>query len=315
MATATQIRSIYQDELGRTPGQEEVAYWVSTGLDAAGVRANIGASQEAVNYRASRTIEREFDNPASPRTLAEDVVAIYQSELGRTPSADEIAYWTSQGLTREGIQSNVAASQEAQARRQQGVPLAALPNDERRRYIEEVYRTHLGRPADEEGLRYWYGTDLSGVDLINQMRHSAGLDSELYQDAAFAAFERMRAHREGQIESEREYRGTQIDSQRRLAGSLLDRQQDIGLRQVDRDFESRGLYHSSGRTDARGDVLTDIGLNRQTQELQFAQQRADVNRQAAIDLANLSRQRDEEEVAARQRLSNRSLEAYANAQQ
>lgn len=181
--------------------------------------------------------------------------------------------------------------------------------ESRRDYVKAIYEQQLGREADYEGLNYWIEQrNLQGNDLIRQMRESAGLDNTLFQDPAYAAFERQRMQQDGTIEADRLARLREIDAQRQLAGATYDRNLQIGLENVDDKAEARGMYRSGGRTKSRQELATAIANERGAAELQSSSQAADVNRAAAADRAELSRQRDEQEVATRNRLTQKSIQ-------
>lgn len=173
-------------------------------------------------------------------------------------------------------------------------------------YIRSIYRTDLGQTADDEGLNYWKDSGLGGIDLVKAMREAAGMSNELFADSAYTAFDRQRRHRELEIESDRLARTAALQRQRQVAGAEFDRQRDLGLSAIDREAESRGAYRTGGRLRKRGELVQRIAGERSRSELSSIDQEAELNRQAAAQVADLSRQRDEQEVAARRRLTQKS---------
>lgn len=174
-------------------------------------------------------------------------------------------------------------------------------------YVRQIYETEIGQPADQAGIDYWRGTGLDGDALVKAMRYSAGMDNTAYDDPAYSAFARTLRAKHATISADRDARLQTIRNQRALSTAGLDLRQEQGLQQVDNDAAARGMYSSGGRVEARQRLLQQIAQDRATQENDYTQQEADTVRQASNDIGSLSQQRDEEEVAARGRLTAQSI--------
>jgi hypothetical protein len=74
------------------------------------------------------------------------------------------------------------------------------------------------------------------------------------------------------------------------------------------------MFRSGGRLKKRTRLADSIAFERSSAENQFGQQANDLNRAASGELSDLSRKRDEEEIAARRRLTARTIEDNARAQ-
>ena len=182
---------------------------------------------------------------------------------------------------------------------------------ERKDYIETIYREELGRNADPDGLEYWANTDLQGDELVKKIREIAGLDNTLYEDPAYAVYMRNMRQREATIEADRKARAREIENQRVIANAGIDEQQRQGMRNINDSAEARGMYRSGGRISDRADLAKNLAVTRAQTELASTTQQNELNRTAASELASLSRGRDEQEVETRQRLTNQSIQEAA----
>lgn len=185
--------------------------------------------------------------------------------------------------------------------------------EDRRDYVRELYREILGREPDPGGLRYWAErrTDLTGDDLRKEMRNAAIVDNQLFADPAYAAFMRASNQQAGTIEADRLQAQRNLENQRRIDAARLDRQQEIGLQKVDDAAEARGMFRSGGRIEDRAELAKDIAFQRGEQEVDFTTRGQKIQRDAAQELAKLSRQRDEQEIATRNTLTQQSIQEAA----
>lgn len=176
-------------------------------------------------------------------------------------------------------------------------------------YIRQIYEADIGQPADEAGIQYWQKTGLKGDDLIKAMRYSAGMDTRAYDDPAYAAFARTLRNRTLSVQSDRDNRLQEIRRNRMLALANLSTQRDQALERDDRDAEARGMYQSGGRIAARARTAETFAGQEATTDLGYANQEQEVARTTSQTLADLSASRDEQEVAARGRLTQQSIAA------
>jgi hypothetical protein len=88
MALSTaQAASLYQNLLGRTPGQDEINYWVSTGKSADQVAADIRYSSEYTNKTAQPTTS------SAPSLAYNDINNIYNSR-NQQMTGQDYDYWS-----------------------------------------------------------------------------------------------------------------------------------------------------------------------------------------------------------------------------
>ncbi|HQU42470.1 MAG: TIGR03118 family protein [Planctomycetia bacterium 21-64-5] len=128
---ASVVATAFQDVLHRAADDSGLSYWtqqIAGGLPPSQFASDLTHSAE---FYATNVID-----PA------------YQTYLGRGADAAGVAYWTSQmqqGLTDQEIEANFIASPEFYAHA--GGTDAA--------WVNAMYQTVLGRPADSAGLNYW----------------------------------------------------------------------------------------------------------------------------------------------------------------
>jgi hypothetical protein len=98
-ANRAAVQSFYQEQLGRTPEAEGLAFWsnaLASGVSPADVRAEIARSQEGQNF------------------LTQAITSAYRSNLGRNPEQEGYQYWQSLGLadsmSAEDLQAAVRAA-------------------------------------------------------------------------------------------------------------------------------------------------------------------------------------------------------------
>jgi hypothetical protein len=97
---------------------------------------------------------------------AKEITAYYKSNLGRTPSPEEIKSWQNTGLSTLEIAANIRNSPEAQNR---------LQSQTSEEIIANIYQTQLGREAEAEGLANWVNVLQSGTsaaDIARQINQS-----------------------------------------------------------------------------------------------------------------------------------------------
>lgn len=176
-------------------------------------------------------------------------------------------------------------------------------------FIRSIYEGELGQPqgATQSGIDYWAGTGLTGIDLIKTMRYAAGLDNKAYDDPAYSAFARSLVTKRAELGADRAARLAQIARARALATGTADENLSKQIERTNQDFEARGMFSSGGRLKSLSDVRRADALARTAQDESFNNQQEDITRQTDSALGDLSRQRDEQEVAARDRLTQRSI--------
>ena len=137
------VAGVYQDVLGRLPDQAGLAFWTAQ-LDAGRPISNVAASiVHSAEYYAKEIIE-----PA------------YLRYLGRPADASGIAWWTAQlqgGMSDEQLEASLIASDEFYANAGGSDPF----------WIDAVYQSLLGRPADSAGQADWI-QQLAGGMTRNQ---------------------------------------------------------------------------------------------------------------------------------------------------
>lgn len=132
MATANQIKSVYELYLGRTPSEAEVKTWQDTGAPVATISQGIRNSQEAQAFAA---------NPANAEKF---VKALYQDQLGRAPDAEGLKFWS------DAIKNGASPAQIATQLNQS---LEGQNYDTQ--FITSLYRQNLSRNPEQAGFQYW----------------------------------------------------------------------------------------------------------------------------------------------------------------
>lgn len=240
---------------------------------------------------------------------------IYREHLRQPNDITGMEYWAGRGDIADGDLQNAIRKAAGMPTPEFAQPATDFQN--REDYVRTLYQNELGRTdIDEGGLDYWTRRrlDLSGDDLIKAMRGAAGYDNTLYEDPAYSAFMRSYNQRSATVNADKVAREREIANTRDIAAAGFQRKLTEGNRQVDDDAESRGMFRSGGRLNKRARLAEGIAFERSTAENQYANQASELNRAASGDLSELSRKRDEEEIAARRRLSTRTIQDNARAQ-
>ena len=243
----------------------------------------------------------------------QEILDLYD-HIDQEPDAAGVAYWMGRtDLDYKNLKT--------QFRGAAGLPPVefeqpATDYEVREDQIREMYREELGREPDAGGMRYWLNkrTDLTGDDLRREIRGAGIVDNDLYKDPAYAAFMRGNNQQAGTVEADRIQATRNLQNQQRIATAKFDLNEKRGLEKVNDEAESRGMYRSGGRIKNRGDLVTDIGMQRGEQAVNNSERQNTVQRDAANELARLSRERDKQEVVSRNNLTNKSIQDHQRAQ-
>jgi type III secretory pathway component EscR len=195
--TTDQILQAYRDTLGRTPGPEEVNFWVnySTTNDPtqtanaflAGAQNEL-ASRQAINIPAATSSDLVLNPPTrttipapvdvsslaatgpvrpvpQPSVTSDQIVESYTKYLNRTPSADEVSFWTNYSTTNDPTQTANAF-------------LAGAKN-EIANVTKSGYESYLGRTPNQEELNFWTNYTVEQGAPQAAAAWKAGADQEL----------------------------------------------------------------------------------------------------------------------------------------
>jgi type III secretory pathway component EscR len=195
--TTDQILQAYRDTLGRTPGPEEVNFWVnySTTNDPtqtanaflAGAQNEL-ASRQAINIPAATSSDLVLNPPtrttipapvdvsslaatgpvrpvAQPSVTSDQIVESYTKYLNRTPSAEEVSFWTNYSTTNDPTQTANAF-------------LAGAKN-EIANVTKSGYESYLGRTPNQEELNFWTNYTVEQGAPQAAAAWKAGADQEL----------------------------------------------------------------------------------------------------------------------------------------
>lgn len=182
--------------------------------------------------------------------------------------------------------------------------------------INRLYYQELGEiNPDQAGLDYWNGrTDLDEAGLRAQIRGArlgpaAGpsVVAPLMADQDYGAFLRKMQFDESSIQSS--LQAAQEAARRRIAGQAgqYDTQRIQAERGVNNSFESRGMSRSGGRLKQQSETRTAIDLGQRQFEDQVYEGSAAAEREAATRIADMRRERAEQELNARTRLTQGSV--------
>jgi hypothetical protein len=164
-------------------------------------------------------------------------------------------------------------------------------------------------------MKYWLGrTDLDDTQLRQAIRTAGGFKGKsvtepLLADQGFAKFMRGQQFNESQIQSS--LQAAQEAAARRISGQagVYDQQRTDARRGTNQGYESRGMFRSGGRLGALHRGQTSIDRNQTTFESGIGEAKAQMERDAAQKIAGGRRQRAEEELGARDRLTQASVVA------
>lgn len=198
----------------------------------------------------------------------------------------------------------------------------------RKALIEQIYYQELGRRAvDKSGMNYWLSVaqQLNNDDKLREAIRFAGSQAtknrtgsdlpggpsrtaaDLNKDAQYRAFLRQMAFDETQIQSGLDRARTSALNKIATQAPLYDQQRAQSGRAVNDSFESRGMFRSGARLDERAQRRDAIDLSQRQFEQSQRTSIQDAEYSAANDLARLRRQRMEQELAARDRLTRGSV--------
>ena len=166
--TNTAIRDMYQQVLGRVPDASGLKYFADrfgTSVDPTELGIFRGMAAEEIAANAARntgtgTTTTGTTAGTGTTTTGMSITQAYQQVLGRTPSASEIAYWTSQFGADVDAKELSTFSVAAQPER------AAVPTTNNA--VRQMYLSVLGREPDASGLKYFsdrFGTDVDASEL------------------------------------------------------------------------------------------------------------------------------------------------------
>ena len=222
--------------------------------------------------------------------------ALYQDVFKRDADQEGLNYWTSQA----DVQHPDTLYQR----------LLNTPEG-RKRMISDVYRGVLNRDADQAGMEYWLNSGKSRAEIEQgimsgdeyaPMRQALGINATLYQDPAYAAYARNSAYKAAELENQRLRKTDQLRAEEGIQYGKYDLGQSRALEGIDNNYGGRGMYNSGGRLRDTGRTISDYGMQRNEYALSQANKLSDMQAQNAQDMSDLSRTRDDEEVAARNRL-------------
>ena len=141
------VNSLYKTALGRLPDPKGLANSVQ--------QLQSGASLEALAEGLVASVEFQARHGSIQKVDAEFLNALYRDGLGRKPDPEGLANWLAEaekGATRGKVLAGLAGSNEALR------AVATL-------FVNSLYRTALGRPADDAGLANCVQQLLSGISL------------------------------------------------------------------------------------------------------------------------------------------------------
>jgi hypothetical protein len=187
---------------------------------------------------------------------------------------------------------------------------------DRQALINSIYYQELDRVVpDQAGSEYWMSReDLDDDALRLAIRNAGGKRGEsvtapLLADNQFSAWMRGQQMNESTIQSN--LQAAQEAANRRIHGQagIYDRQRKQSERSTNQGYESRGMYRSGGRLNKVHDNRLGIDLQQRQFEDGINESKAQMERDAGSKVGDIRRQRAEQELGARDRLTQRSVEA------
>lgn len=129
--------------------------------------------------------------------------------------------------------------------------------------------------------------------------------SELLADPTYAAFERQFEYNRGKLGSDFIALKERLKRDRQRQKGVWQQQRKQGLQGINESMENRGLFRSGQRHLERGELKNRIADQRQRFIDQQGETREEARRTKRESISNLKRQRAEERVNARARLSDK----------
>lgn len=148
------LNLMYQNILGRTPSQEELQGWQSTGLTGQ-------ALYDAFNTAASQ--EQQARNAAAPAPMgnASNMInANYATLVGRDPTEAERTSWMGSGLTGDALYNAMAQAAQGEQQATGFTPTMPTGPTEQAPGITDF----INMPMNQGGLGGLGGTDTGGTD-------------------------------------------------------------------------------------------------------------------------------------------------------
>lgn len=164
------VAALYTNVLGRTPDSGGTSYWVGLLSSGSANRAQVLTGFSESNENRNNTSGVYKNGLFAPSENAIQIVAAYQTVLGRTPDAGSLTYWASQlaaGLSNANLVGSLIASAEFQGK--PGVGNASG-------FAGQIVQNTEGG-ADVTGTNYWAGQINAGaatrVDVASAYVNSA----------------------------------------------------------------------------------------------------------------------------------------------
>ncbi len=184
--------------------------------------------------------------------------------------------------------------------------------------IYAAYRELYKRDPRPDELAYWRGVQKSqSMDpsrLVDTIRFSAAqsepgraAQQDIMKDDQYSAFLRRMQFDESQIESNLAAQREAIQRQQGIRAGEFDWQRFQSNQAIDRDFQNRGLHLAGRRVQDREQASATITQNQLQYENEQSERQAALARDAATRIADGRRERQEQELAARRRLTQQSV--------
>lgn len=273
-ATRSDLDKLYAEFLGRAPDEGGAAHFV--GKDIEHIRAELAKSDE---FRSRQ------------------VQSLYQQILGRNADPEGYKHFMDPKWDGGEIKAEMEKSSEF-----------------RRRQLEQLYTQTLGRPADPGGLAHFL-KEMEGGATLEDVRKGMMRSPEFnasgavpMMDPAYAAFARKADLEESTIESNTQARRESVNRAMQLQKGRYDMQREDVADRYDRDFESRGMYRAGERLARTAKDQNRVSYDQNLYEHGQREQLSAYETNAAQQLAQSRRQRGEEQIAARGRLTQRATE-------
>jgi len=194
-------------------------------------------------------------------------------------------------------------------------------DEARRDEINRIYYEKLGRTdPDQEGLDYWMGRDDLSLDQLQRaivanspmadklgVEDGGNLNSALLADQGYSAFLRNMNFDESQIQSS--LMAAKRAAEARITGAKAgyNRQREQGTRGIQNSYEQRQNRAGKRLVDI-GRNTADITRQQNTFETGINAAKAEMVRNSAQAIAKGRRNNVEEQMAARDRLTQRSVD-------
>lgn len=188
--------------------------------------------------------------------------------------------------------------------------------------VNDIYRKVFGTDADQAGQDYWNSTGLQGDDLYNAIRFAAdqreqqrleayqaelGGGNDVLKNNDYTAYLRKMQFDESEINNATQAQRDALNRRIAVARGTYDFQRYQAGKSIEKDYARRGLRRAGGRTRDTNEANASVNQNQNKYEFEQRETMASRERESASRIAELRRERAEQERIAREQMTQDSV--------